>query len=59
MLATSLIHMAQPATESLTSSCLSSFWTEDYSAWPFLFIVLALLGMHAIDFLIKVKFQEV
>ncbi|KAL4439927.1 hypothetical protein ABPG75_002928 [Micractinium tetrahymenae] len=53
MLATATIHMALPASESFTSACLSSFWTEDYEAWPYLFITVAVLVMHAIDFLIK------
>lgn len=53
MLATATIHMALPATEALSSSCLPSFWTESYEAWPYLFIMVAMLAMHAVDFLIK------
>lgn len=55
MLATALIHMALPAAEALGSDCLPPFWTESYEAWPYLFITVAVLAMHAVDFFIKAR----
>ena len=45
-----LVHMLQPASESLTSPCLPWEFNTDYNAYAFLYCVLAILAMHFIDF---------
>ncbi|KAM9959456.1 hypothetical protein ACTFIR_000532 [Dictyostelium discoideum] len=50
ILACSLIHMLQPAVESLSSPCLPESFTEDYEAYPYLFALLAGIVMHFFDF---------
>ncbi|KAL4452761.1 hypothetical protein ABPG75_008423 [Micractinium tetrahymenae] len=57
ILATALIHMLPPAAESLASPCLPSpFRGGSYGAWAYLFVLLAMLGMHLVDFLLKSHF---
>lgn len=50
MLSTGFIHMLQPSNEALTSPCLPESWNNSYGAYAFLFAILAILAMHAIDF---------
>ena len=45
-----LVHMLQPASQSLTSPCLPWEFNTDYNAYAFLYCVLAILAMHFIDF---------
>lgn len=42
--------MLQPANEALTSPCLPESWNNSYEAFAYLFCVLAILLMHAIDY---------
>mmetsp|Transcript_23479 Transcript_23479/g.38590 ORF Transcript_23479/g.38590 Transcript_23479/m.38590 type:complete len:390 (-) Transcript_23479:371-1540(-) len=51
ILATAFIHMIPPAIENLTNPCLGHVWTEEYSAFATLFVMAAILGMHAIEFI--------
>lgn len=53
LLATALIHMLLPAVEALGNPCLAPFWREAYEAWPYLFVLVAILAMQLIDFAIK------
>lgn len=55
ILATALIHMLPPAAESLSSPCLPPFFRGGYNAWANLFVMLAMMGMHLIDYLITVS----
>lgn len=50
MLTTGFIHMLQPANEALTSPCLPASWNNSYEAYAYLFAVIAILFMHAIDY---------
>ena len=50
VLSCGLVHMLQPASESLTSPCLPWEFNTDYNAYAFLYCVLAILAMHFIDF---------
>ncbi|PSC74270.1 ZIP Zinc transporter [Micractinium conductrix] len=53
ILATALIHMLPPAVEALQSPCLPSFFVGGYGPWAYLFVLVAMLGMHLLDFLMK------
>lgn len=55
ILATALIHMLPPAAQSLASPCLPAFFIGgEFHAWAYLFLLLAVLIMHMVDYLIKV-----
>ena len=51
VLACALVHMLLPGTEALTSSCLSDAFTVDYTAYSYLFCLLAALMMQAVEHL--------
>lgn len=52
--------MLPPAAESLASPCLPApFGGGGYGAWAYLFVLLAMLGMHLVDFLLKVGVKVV
>jgi len=50
VLACALVHMLQPAAQSLTSPCVPWEFNTDYNAYAFLFAMLAALVMQFIDF---------
>ena len=50
VLACALVHMLQPAAESLTSACVPVAFSAGYSAYAYLFAMLAALAMHALEF---------
>jgi hypothetical protein len=52
ILAVALIHMLQPAQESLTSPCLPATFNADYPAFAYMFALLAALLMHFFDYLL-------
>ena len=53
VIACALVHMLQPAAESLTSACLpASFQATDYGAYAYLFAMYAALAMHLIEYAI-------
>lgn len=49
--------MLTPAAEKLTSPCLPESWTEGYEAWTYLFALIAVLFMQALDYLIEVAYN--
>ena len=49
ILACALVHMLLPANASLTSPCVPAAFNTDYSAYAYLFAMLAALAMHAFD----------
>jgi len=50
VLACALVHMLQPASQSLTSPCVPWEFNTDYNAYAFLFAMLAGLAMQFVDF---------
>lgn len=54
ILATATIHMLAPAAEALSSPCLPAAWRDAYGPWAFLFATAAMMGMHLVDYLVKV-----
>ena len=52
ILACSLVHMLLPAQESLTSVCVPASFNTDYTAYAYLFAMLAALGMHFLDYVL-------
>ena len=52
VLACALVHMLQPANESLTSVCVPTAFNSDYTAYAYLFAMLAALGMQLFDYLL-------
>ena len=53
ILSTSFIHMLLPAAQSFASPCLPRAWADSFDGWAYLFVTLAVLLMHLIDFLLK------
>ena len=53
VLSCGLVHMLQPASESLTSPCLPWEFNTDYNAYAFLYAVLAILAMHFFEWAIE------
>lgn len=56
MLACALVHMLQPSSESLTSPCVPYEFNTDYSAYAFLFAMLAGLAMQFLDYMVMQYF---
>ena len=52
ILACALVHMLQPANASLTSPCVPAAFNSDYTAYAYLFAMLAALAMQAFDFVL-------
>ena len=50
VLACALVHMLQPASASLTSLCVPTAFNTDYTAYAFLFAMLAALAMQFMEF---------
>lgn len=48
--------MMLPAVESLGNPCLG--WSESYEAWAYAFVLLAVLGTHLVDFVIRGHFRR-
>lgn len=46
--------MLAPASEALSNPCLPAAWREAYGPWAFLFATAAMMGMHLVDYLVKV-----
>jgi zinc transporter 1/2/3 len=51
VLATALVHMLQPANESLTSVCVPAAFSTDYTAYAYLFAMLAALAVQTLGVL--------
>jgi len=49
ILCCALVHMLLPANESLTSKCLGSAFSEDYTAYAFLFCGISIFAMHSFE----------
>jgi solute carrier family 39 (zinc transporter), member 1/2/3 len=58
MLACSLVHMIQPANESLTSECVSNFFNATYPAFAFFVAIVAILSVHYGEFLLSDYLQN-
>jgi len=52
VLACALVHMLQPSSESLTSPCVPYEFNTDYTAYAFLFAMLAGLAMQFFDYMV-------
>lgn len=52
VLACGLVHMLQPAAESLTSPCVPAAFNSDYPAYAYLFAMVAGLFMQLVEFLL-------
>lgn len=50
--------MLGPATESLSSPCLAPIFAESGGAAAFLFVTLAVLGMHLVDYVLKGRYRR-
>lgn len=50
VLACALVHMLQPANESLTSPCVPAAFNADYTAYAYLYAMLAALAMQALEY---------
>eukprot|EP01112_Ceratiomyxa_fruticulosa_P020889 TRINITY_DN7241_c0_g1_i1.p1 TRINITY_DN7241_c0_g1~~TRINITY_DN7241_c0_g1_i1.p1 ORF type:complete len:346 (+),score=44.28 TRINITY_DN7241_c0_g1_i1:190-1227(+) len=53
IIACALVHMLQPAAESLTAPCLPDEFTEGYGAYAYLYCMLAIFAMHLFDFVLE------
>jgi zinc transporter ZupT len=53
LIACALVHMLQPSSQELTNVCLSTEFTFNYSAYAFMFAMLAILLMQFIDFTVE------
>ena len=49
IIACALVHMLQPASQSLVSPCLGYAFSQDYQAYAFLFATIAIFAMHGLD----------
>jgi solute carrier family 39 (zinc transporter), member 1/2/3 len=58
VLSCALIHMLQPANESLTSPCVPAAFNLDYTAYAFLFALLAALTIHLIENMVMLGSQQ-
>ena len=50
VLACALVHMLQPANESLTSPCVPAAFSVDYQAFAYLYAMLSALAMQALEY---------
>lgn len=50
--------MLAPANEALSSPCLPAAFRDAYGPWAFLFATVAMMGMHLVDFLVKVSASQ-
>lgn len=53
ILACGLVHMLQPASQSLVSPCLPYEFNTDYPAYAFMYCMLSIFIMHFIDFVVE------
>jgi zinc transporter 1/2/3 len=53
ILACALVHMIQPSNTSLTSPCVPAAFNTDYTAYAYLFAMIAALLMHFLDFVMS------
>ena len=58
VLAVALIHMLQPSTNSLTSSCLPTSFTDSYGAYSYLFALAGALLMQFIDTIMELVIRK-
>jgi hypothetical protein len=53
VLSVALVHMLPPATDALSSPCLPTMLTDNYSAWSFMFTLSAALLMHWLELMLE------
>jgi len=53
ILACALVHMLQPASQSLTAPCLPLAFNTVYPAYAFMYCMLSVLGMHFFDYVME------
>eukprot|EP00698_Gefionella_okellyi_P021305 TRINITY_DN6874_c0_g1_i1.p1 TRINITY_DN6874_c0_g1~~TRINITY_DN6874_c0_g1_i1.p1 ORF type:complete len:537 (-),score=104.53 TRINITY_DN6874_c0_g1_i1:47-1657(-) len=58
ILATAFVHMLPPAFAALTNECLSTAFTEDYTAYAGLFGMIAVLAVQAVEFFSTVLMER-
>ena len=58
VLACALIHMLQPASQSLTSICVPWEFNTDYNAYAFLFSMLSIIVLHCFETVLRFHLQR-
>jgi zinc transporter 1/2/3 len=58
ILATALVHMLIPSTESLTNPCLPKEFSDDYGAFSAVFCLFAMLSLHFIQFMLGKEIRK-